>query len=85
MAADALSIFLLAHIDTVSASSISASLLPPAHETHPQKERRCRLDEVRSRLALWADLNPLNFADKLLPSMPKSPAETEVTQTGFAL
>jgi predicted ATPase/signal transduction histidine kinase len=66
-AADALSILLLAHIDT-GLCKFYLGLALAAVERHSSSEHRdgSRLAEVRKRLALWADLNPLNFADKLL-------------------
>jgi predicted ATPase/signal transduction histidine kinase len=67
LAADALSIFLLAHIDT-GFCKFYLGLALAALERDASAENRDddRLAEVRARLALWADLNPLNFADKLL-------------------
>lgn len=67
MAADALSIFLLAHIDTGFCKFyLGLALAARARDASTERSDDARLDEVRSRLALWADLNPLNFADKLL-------------------
>jgi predicted ATPase/signal transduction histidine kinase len=67
LAADALSIFLLAHVDT-GFCKFYLGLALAALERDASAENRDdgRLAEVRARLALWADLNPLNFADKLL-------------------
>jgi len=68
LAADALSIFLLAHIDT-GFCKFYLGLALAALERDASADNRDgddRLAEVRARLALWADLNPLNFADKLL-------------------
>ncbi|WP_170975840.1 ATP-binding sensor histidine kinase [Rhizobium sp. FY34] len=67
LAADALSIFLLAHIDTGFCKFyLGLALAARGRDACADKPDDPRLDEVRSRLALWADLNPLNFADKLL-------------------
>jgi predicted ATPase/signal transduction histidine kinase len=67
LAADALSIFLLAHIDTGFCKFyLGLALAAHGQDASAEKTDDLRLYEVRSRLALWADLNPLNFADKLL-------------------
>ncbi|WP_156318573.1 ATP-binding sensor histidine kinase [Rhizobium sp. AAP43] len=67
LAADALSIFLLAHIDTGFCKFyLGLGLAALEKDASAESEEDTRLGDVRSRLALWADLNPLNFADKLL-------------------
>lgn len=65
--ADALSIFLLAHIDTGFCKFyLGLALAALEKGASAESEKDARLRDIRSRLALWADLNPLNFADKLL-------------------
>jgi predicted ATPase/signal transduction histidine kinase len=67
VAADELSIFLLAHIDTGFCKFYLGLALAAADcDASAGKPHDRRLGEVRTRLALWAGLNPLNFADKLL-------------------
>lgn len=67
VAADALSIFLLAHIDTGFCKFyLGLALAAAKRDASAETPDDRRLQEVRSRLALWADLNALNFADKLL-------------------
>ncbi|SMD13753.1 ATP-binding sensor histidine kinase [Rhizobium sp. RU36D] len=67
LAADALSIFLLAHIDTgLCKFYLGLALAALKRDASAENVADRRLQDVRARLALWADLNPLNFADKLL-------------------
>lgn len=67
LAADALSIFLLAHIDTGLCKFYLGLALAALEKDAPVESHNASLlGDVRTRLALWADLNPLNFGDKLL-------------------
>lgn len=67
LVADALSIFLLAHIDTgLCKFYLGLALAACGRVASPGTSPDTKLEEARSRLALWADLNPLNFANKLL-------------------
>lgn len=69
--ADALSGFLLAHIDTAQCKfflglAIAAKIGEGAARGADVSADRVRLDELRRRFALWADLNPINFVAKRL-------------------
>ncbi len=67
LAAHALSIFLLAHIDTGLCKFYLGLALAALEKDAPVESHNASLlGDVRTRLALWADLNPLNFGDKLL-------------------
>ncbi|MVA24805.1 AAA family ATPase [Agrobacterium vitis] len=67
MMADALTPFLLAHIDTAYCKFfLGLAIAARGRDLVTGSGDRARLDELRNRFAYWAELNPLNFNNKLL-------------------
>jgi predicted ATPase/signal transduction histidine kinase/tetratricopeptide (TPR) repeat protein len=65
--ADALSPFLLAHIDTAYCKFfLGLAIAAAGGDVARGSAGRAKLDELRNRFALWAELNPINFTNKLL-------------------